>query len=103
MMELYDMESLNRDLFQEVVRIVKKNVQDFEFTNNFTKSKYVDPLKTLTDDYRRIISTTGLSASEQQEISDIGFANLESLSTREQKRVELRAVIEKIFKLDPTL
>lgn len=103
MMELYDMESLNRDLFQEVVRVVKKNAQNFEFTNNFTKSKYVDPLKILLDDYQRIISTSPLSASEQQEIQDIGFVNLENLSTREQKRVELRAIIEKIFKLDPTL
>lgn len=103
MMELYDMESLNRDLFQEVVRVVKKNAQDFEFTNNFSKSKYVDPLKILINDYQGIISTSSLSASEQQEITDIGFANLESLSTREQKRVELRAMIEKIFKLDPVL
>ena len=103
MMELYDMESLNRDLFQEVVRVVKKNAQGFEFTNNFTKSKYLDPLKVLIYDYQRIISNASLTASEQQEVSDIGFANLESLSTREQKRVELRAMIEKIFKLDPTL
>lgn len=83
MMELFDMESLNRDLFQEVVQVVKKNAQDFEFTNNFTKSKYVDPLDVLTQDYRRIISTSPLSESEKQEISDLGFANLESLSTRE--------------------
>lgn len=48
MMELFDMESLNRDLFQEVVQVVKKNAQDFEFTNNFTKSRYVDPLDVLT-------------------------------------------------------
>lgn len=103
MMELYDMESLNRDLFQEVVRVVKKNASGFEFTNNFTKSKYVDPLRVLIDDYQGILQKSGLSVSEKQEISDIGFANLESLSTREQKRVELRAMIEKIFKLDPTL
>lgn len=55
MMELYDMESLNRDLFQEVIRVVKKNAQGFEFTNNFTKSKYLDPLKVLIDNYPAII------------------------------------------------
>lgn len=50
-MQLYDMESLNRDLFQEVIKVVKKNANDFEFTNNFTKSKYLDPLKVLLQDY----------------------------------------------------
>lgn len=102
-MELFNMEFLNRDLFQEVVKVVKKNADGFDLINNFTKAKYVDPLKLLVNDYYRILKTSQLSQSEIQEISDLGFANLENLTTREQKRVELRAIIEKIFQMDPTL
>lgn len=100
---VYDMESLNRDLFQEVVRVVKKNAADFQFTNNFAKSKYVDPLKTLISDYYDVVSSEYISQSEKQEIMDLGIPNLESLSTREQKKVELQSMIQRIFKLDPVL
>ncbi len=103
MAEIYDMETLNRDLFQESVRVVKKNAADFEFTNNFVQSKYLDPLKVLINNYQSIIFSSSLPKSEQQEIQDIGFANLENLTTKEQKRVELRAIIERIFKLDQVL
>jgi hypothetical protein len=59
------MESLNRDLFQEAAKIVRKNNADFNFTNNFTKAKYVDPLDVLLRDYQGIISTSTMSDAEK--------------------------------------
>lgn len=103
MMELYSMESLNKNLFQEVLRVVKSNQPEFNMTNNFSKAKYVDPIDLLVSDYYRIMQTSSLNAAEKQEIADLGFQNLESLSTREQKKVELKAIIEKIFEVDPTI
>lgn len=103
MAELYDMESLNRDLFQECIKIVKKNVQDFDIVNNFSKARYIDPIKLLISDYQKVLESTSLSISEKQEIKDLGFTNLESLSTREAKKVELKAIIEKIYKQDPSI
>ena len=103
MMELYSMESLNKNLFQEVLRVVKSNQPEFNMTNNFSKAKYVDPIDLLVSDYYRIMQTSSLNAAEKQEIADLGFQNLESLSTREQKKVELKAIIEKIFEIDPTI
>lgn len=103
MMELYSMESLNKNLFQEVLRVVKSNQPEFNMTNNFSKAKYVDPIDLLVSDYYRIMQTSSLNAAEKQEIADLGFQNLESLSTREQKKVELKAIIENIFKIDQTL
>lgn len=103
MMELYNMESLNKNLFQEVLRVVKSNQPEFNMTNNFSKAKYVDPIDLLISDYYRIMQTSSLNAAEKQEIADLGFQNLESLSTREQKKVELKAIIEKIFEINPTI
>lgn len=103
MLELYNMESLNKDLFQEIIKTVKYNVDNFNYTNNFTKSKYIDPLKIITMNYNDIISSSDLSKSQEQEINDLGFDNLSGLRTREQKCVELRSLIQKIFKLDSTL
>ena len=103
MMELYNIESLNKNLFQEVLRVVKKNQPQFNMTNNFSKAKYVDPIDLLISDYYRVMQTGSLSAAEKQEITDLGFQNLEGLSTREQKKVELRAIIEKIFELQPAI
>lgn len=101
----YDMESLNKDLFQESIKVVKKNNQDFNFINNFSKAKYVDPIDILLKDYQDITSssTTTLSNAERQDISDLGFSNLEGLKTREAKRIELRAIIEKIYKMNPSI
>ena len=99
----YNMEFLNRDLFQEAAKIVKKNNSDFNFTNNFTKAKYVDPLDVLLRDYQGIISTSTMSDAEKQDLVDIGFNNLENLKTREAKKIELRAIIQKIYKMDPTI
>lgn len=103
MIELYNMESLNKNLFQEVLRVVKKNQPEFNMVNNFSKAKYVDRIDLLISNYYRLMSTGDLNSSEKQEISDLGFQNLENLSTREQKKVELKAIIENIFKIDPTL
>ena len=99
----YDMESLNRDLFQESVKVVKKNNADFNFTNNFTKAKYVDPIDILLRDYQDIISTQSMSNADKQDIIDLGFSNLENLKTREAKRIELRSIIQKIYKMDPSI
>lgn len=99
----YDMESLNRDLFQESVKIVKKNNSDFNFVNNFTKAKYVDPIDILLNDYKRLISSQDLSKASKQDIIDLGFSNLEGLKTRESKKVELRSIIQKIYKMDPSI
>ncbi len=99
----YDMESLNRDLFQESAKVVKKNNADFSFINNFTKAKYVDPLYILLRDYQDIVYNSAMSAADKQEIVDLGFSNLENLKTREAKRIELRAIIQKIYKMDPSI
>lgn len=99
----YDIESLNRDLFQESVKIVKKNNPDFIFNNNFVRAKYVDPLDILMRDYQNIISTSSISDAERQDIVDLGFNNLENVKTREAKRIELRAIIEKIYKMNPSI
>lgn len=99
----YDMESLNKDLFQEAVKIVKKNNADFNFVNNFTKARYVDPLDILLQDYQGIIQTSSMSQAEKQDIVDLGFNNLENLKTREAKKIELRSIIEKIYKMDPSI
>lgn len=99
----YDMESLNKNLFQEAAKVVKKNNPDFNFTNNFIQAKYVDPLDILLRDYQNIVSTSNISQAEKQDIIDIGFTHLESLKTRESKKIELRAIIQKIYKMDPTI
>lgn len=101
--EKYDMESLNRNLFQEAVRIVKKNNSDFNFINNFTKARYVDPVDILIRDYLNIVNSPDMSQAEKQDFVDLGFSHLEQLATKEAKKVELEAIISKIFKMDPTL
>ena len=99
----YDMESLNRDLFQEAAKVVKKNNGDFNFINNFIRARYIDPLDILLRDYQGIISTSTMSDAEKQDLVDIGFNNLENLKTREAKKIELRAIIQKIYKMDPAI
>jgi len=63
--EKYDMESLNKDLFQEAVRVIKKNNADFNFTNNFTKAKYTDPIDILIRDYLNIVNSPDMSQAEK--------------------------------------
>ena len=101
--ELYDFESLSKDLFQESIRIVKKNSEDFNIVNNFSSAKYADPLDLLIREYHGVLESNSLTSSEKQEISDLGFVNFEKLTTRESKRIELRAIIEKIYKMNPTI
>lgn len=99
----YSMETLNRDLFQEAVKVVKNNTTEFNFKNNFTTAKYVDPLKLLLYDYRKFISDKSLSSSEAQELADLDFGLFESATTREAKKVQLRALIERILRQDKTI
>ena len=101
--EKYDMEFLNRDLFQEAIRVVKKNNADFNFVNNFAKARYVDPIDLLIGDYLNIVNSPNIDQAEKQDLADIGFSHLESLTTKEAKKVELEAIISKIYKMDPTL
>lgn len=101
--ELYDFESLNKDLFQESIRVIKNNSADFNINNNFINAKYTDPIKLLLREYTGIIQSSDISAAEKEEISDLGFVNLESLDSRETKRIQIRAIIEKLFKLEPAL
>lgn len=100
---MYTLESLNRDLFQNCIKVVKKNNKQFDIKNNFATSKYLDPLTVLKDYYTQIIQTSNLSQANIQDFVDLGFANLENLHTRESKKVQLRTLIENIFKLDPTI
>lgn len=102
-MELFNFEQLNRELFQEVIKVVVSNDSDFNYTNNFTKAKYSDPIEDLLYDFQTCIASNILTSSEKQEITDLGFDNLESLSTREQKRIELQAIINRIYNLSPTI
>lgn len=99
----YSMETLNRELFQESVRVIKDNTDGFDFRNNFVNAKYVDPLKLLLYDFRKFISDRGLTASEVSDLEELGFSNFESLSTREAKRVELEALINRILMEDDSI
>ena len=98
----FDMEDFSKRCFQESIKVVKKNVEGFNMVNNFSKARFMDPFTLLVYEFRDIMDSD-MSLSEKEEIKNLGFANLESLQTREQKCVALRDIIDRILASDVVL
>lgn len=96
------METLNRDMFQQSVRALKKNITSFNYQNNFSKATYTDPIDLLIYDFETTIKDERFTAAEKDEFSSLNISHLTNPTSREQRRKGIQDVIQQIYKIDPT-
>lgn len=102
MMEMFSLETLNKDFFQESARIVKKFNKNFKFQNNFARATYVDPIEVLSNTLLNCLQSNNLDPASKDILNNLGISNLFDLKTKEAKKVELAALLRAIEKIEST-
>lgn len=102
--KIFSFERLNKELFQNVIRLTKIANPQFQYKNNFSEIKYVDPLQVLAQTKEDILSNQLFdNVSLKQNIKELSWPDFESQSAKEQKLVQLRALAESMVKSFPEL
>lgn len=102
--KIFSFERLNKELFQNVIRLTKKTNPEFKYKNNFSEIKYVDPIEVLAQKKEDILSNQLMDdVSLKENINGLAWPDFENQTTKEQKLVQLRALAESLTKSFPYL
>lgn len=102
--KIFSFERLNKELFQNVIRLTKKANPEFQYKNNFSEIRYINPIEVLAQKKEDILSNQLLDdVSLKENINGLAWPDFENQSTKEQKLVQLRALIESMESSFPYL
>ena len=96
--KFFDLVNFNKNCFQECVKVVKRNVPEFQYVNNFSKVEFVDPLQIVKQQIEQITSSSNeiFSKSEKEAFINLGIENAESQKSKSVKAQMIREIMRKI-------
>ncbi len=100
---IFSIETLNKNYFSNIVKVVNRNNVDLKYINNFQQAKFIDPLEVLLQEYKTLVDSSKFSDSEKQKFGDLGFTALEDAGTKEAKIVALESLMSAIINHYPYL